>query len=105
MKAFVYILKCSDNSLYTGYTVDLEKRLKTHNSGKASKYTSARLPVKMVFSEECKDKSDALKKEHFIKSLNRDDKIKIIEKKESLQNLYDIYLINKSILKNNRKKI
>ncbi|WP_019138256.1 MULTISPECIES: GIY-YIG nuclease family protein [Peptoniphilus] len=96
MKAFVYILKCADNSLYTGYTVNLEKRLKTHNSGKASKYTSARLPVKMVFSEECKDKSDALKKEYFIKSLNRDDKIKIIENKKSLQDLYDLYLINKS---------
>lgn len=96
MKAFVYILKCADNSLYTGYTVNLEKRLKTHNSGKASKYTSARLPVKMVFSEECKDKSDALKKEYFIKSLNRDDKIRIIENKKSLQDLYDLYLINKS---------
>ena len=96
MKAFVYILKCADNSLYTGYTVNLEKRLKIHNSGKASKYTSARLPVKMVFSEECKDKSDALKKEYFIKSLNRDDKIKIIENKKSLQDLYDLYLINKS---------
>lgn len=96
MKAFVYILKCADNSLYTGYTVNLEKRLKTHNSGRASKYTSARLPVKMVFSEECKDKSDALKKEYFIKNLNRDDKIKIIKNKKSLQDLYDLYLINKS---------
>lgn len=99
MKAFVYILKCSDNSLYTGYTVDLEKRLKTHNAGKASKYTSARLPVEMVFSEECIDKSDALKKEHFIKSLTRENKIKIIEKKKSLQDLYNSYLIDKKISK------
>lgn len=95
MAAYVYILKCSDGSLYTGYTVDLDKRLKTHKAGKASKYTARRLPVEMVFSEECLDKSDALKKEYFIKTLSRNNKLKIINKKKSLQDLYDAYLINK----------
>ena len=96
MSSFVYILKCSDGSLYTGYTNDLEKRLKAHNKGIASKYTSSRLPVEMVFSEECKDKSDALKKEYFIKTLSRGIKIKLINKNLSLQDLYDKYLLKKT---------
>lgn len=96
MSSFVYILKCRDDSFYTGYTNDLEKRLKAHNKGIASKYTAARLPIVMVFSEECKDKSDALKKEYFIKTLSRPDKIKLIEKKLSLQDLYDDYLLKKT---------
>ena len=96
MSSFVYILKCSDGSLYTGYTNDLEKRLKAHNKGIASKYTSSRLPVEMVFSEECKDKYDALKKEYFIKTLSRGIKIKLINKNLSLQDLYDEYLLKKT---------
>lgn len=96
MSSFVYILKCSDGSLYTGYTNDLEKRLKAHNKGIASKYTASRLPVEMVFSEECKDKSDALKKECFIKTLSRGIKIKLINKNLSLQDLYDKYLLKKT---------
>lgn len=95
MASYVYILKCSDGSLYTGYTLDLDKRLKTHNEGKASKYTATRLPVEMVFSEECIDKSDALKKEYFIKTLTRDNKLKLINKKKSLQDLYEAYLLKK----------
>ena len=96
MSSYVYILKCSDGSLYTGYTSDLEKRLKAHNKGIASKYTSSRLPVEMVFSEECKDKSDALKKEYFIKTLSRGIKIKLINKNLYLQDLYDEYLLKKT---------
>lgn len=96
MSSFVYILKCRDDSLYTGYTNDLDKRLKVHNKGIASKYTAARLPLVMVFSEECKDKSDALKKEYFIKTLSRKDKFKLIDKKLSLQDLYDEYLLKKT---------
>lgn len=96
MSSFVYILKCGDGSLYTGYTNDLDKRLKAHNKGIASKYTASRLPVVIVFGEECRDKSDALKKEYFIKTLSRKDKIKLIEKKLSLQNLYDEYLLKKT---------
>ena len=49
---YVYILKCSDNTLYTGWTTSLEKRIKAHNSGKGAKYTRARLPVEIVYFEE-----------------------------------------------------
>lgn len=96
MSSFVYILKCNDGSLYTGYTNNLEKRLKSHNKGIASKYTASRLPVKMIFSEKCRDKSDALKKEYFIKTLSRGNKIKLINKNLSLQDLYDEYLLKKT---------
>lgn len=104
MISYVYILKCSDGSFYTGYTNDLEKRLNAHNSGIASKYTSSRLPVVMVFSEACKDKSDALKKEYFIKTLNRSNKIKLINKNLSLQGLYDDYLLKKLNSKKKKEK-
>ncbi|MGI5949915.1 GIY-YIG nuclease family protein [Peptoniphilus sp.] len=92
---YVYILKCSDGTLYSGYTNDLENRLKTHNSGKGSKYTRARLPVEYAFHLKCKDKSDALKKECFIKSLERSKKIKIINGEEDLNELYNSYLEKK----------
>lgn len=76
---YVYILKCSDDSLYTGYTVDLEKRLITHNRGKASKYTRGRLPVELVYYEELPSKSDALKREYEIKQMERPKKLKMIK--------------------------
>ncbi|NDI35531.1 GIY-YIG nuclease family protein [Chengkuizengella sediminis] len=76
---YVYILKCSDNTLYTGYTNDLNKRVEVHNQGKASKYTRARLPVKMVYFEQCDTKSDALKKEYAIKKLTRVEKLRLIK--------------------------
>ncbi len=59
---YVYILECSDNSLYTGWTVNIDNRLKVHNEGKASKYTRARLPVKLVYLEEYNSKIEAQKK-------------------------------------------
>lgn len=76
---YVYILKCNDNSLYTGYTVNLENRIKDHNKGKASKYTRGRLPVELVYKEKLKSKSDALKREYKIKQLTRDEKLKLIK--------------------------
>lgn len=93
---YVYILKCSDETLYSGYTNDLEKRLKTHNSGKGSKYTRARLPVKYVFYSKCRNKSDALKKENFIKGLKRSKKIKIINGEINLDEIFNSYLEKKS---------
>ena len=71
----VYILKCSDNSLYTGWTDDLQRRLKQHNLGQASKYTRSRLPVEVVYQEEAQTKSDALKREAAIKRLSRQEKL------------------------------
>ncbi|MEF9951397.1 MAG: GIY-YIG nuclease family protein [Clostridium sp.] len=75
---FIYILKCSDNTLYTGWTTDLLRRLKTHQSGKASKYTRARLPVEMVYSESFLTKSEAMKREAAIKKLKRHEKLTLI---------------------------
>ena len=77
---FVYILKCSDNSLYTGITTNLERRLEEHNSSpKGSKYTRARRPVQVVFTKEFENRSGASKEEALIKNLSRDDKFKLIK--------------------------
>ena len=80
---YVYLLKCADDSLYCGYTDDLEKRLKTHNSGKGAKYTKSRLPVSMVYNECLNSKSDAMKREAFIKKLSRIKKIELINRHQS----------------------
>lgn len=76
---YVYILACKDNTLYTGWTVDLNKRIKTHNAGKASKYTRARLPVELVYFEEYEDKIQAQKREYAIKQLKRKEKLELIK--------------------------
>ncbi|MBM4022566.1 MAG: GIY-YIG nuclease family protein, partial [Planctomycetes bacterium] len=65
----VYLLRCSDGSLYTGITNDLPKRLKAHNAGKASRYTRSRLPVTLAYSEPQRSKSAALTREAAIKRL------------------------------------
>ena len=80
MKAWVYILRCSDGSLYTGWTNDTEKRLASHNRGTASKYTRGRRPVEMIFKEEFGTKEEALSREAEIKSLTRSEKLLIVDK-------------------------
>ena len=76
---FVYLLRCSDNSLYCGWTTDLEKRIEAHNSGRGAKYTKSRRPVELVYSEECESKSAAMKREWFIKhKMTREEKLKLI---------------------------
>ncbi len=70
----VYLLRCSDGTLYTGITNDLPKRLKAHAAGKASRYTRSRLPVTVAYTEPQKSKSAALKREAAIKRLRRADK-------------------------------
>lgn len=74
----LYILRCADGSLYTGITTDVEKRLETHRSGKGAKYTRGRGPLELVYSEECGDHSAALKREHEIKKLSRQEKEKLL---------------------------
>ena len=74
----VYILQCSDGSLYTGITNNLELRVKTHNSGRGAKYTKNRLPVRLVYKEYTKDKSTSLKRELEIKKLSRQAKKELI---------------------------
>ena len=76
---FVYILECSDNSLYTGYALDVEKRLQQHNQGLASKYTRARLPAICVYREEIETVSAALKREIEIKKMTREQKLDLIK--------------------------
>ena len=61
---YTYILQCSDGTLYTGFTNNIEKRISTHNKGLGAKYTRGRLPVKLVYTENFKSKSKALKREH-----------------------------------------
>ena len=76
----LYILRCRDGSLYTGITTDVQKRLTAHNVGKGAKYTRGRGPLELVYSEDCGDYSAALKRELEIKSLQREEKLKLIEK-------------------------
>ncbi|MDE7121483.1 MAG: GIY-YIG nuclease family protein [Oscillospiraceae bacterium] len=76
---YVYILECVDGSLYTGYTTDLQKRIRTHNAGKGAKYTRSRLPVKLVYSEIFQDKSSALRREYAIKQFTRAQKLYLIQ--------------------------
>ena len=76
---FVYILRCTDGSLYTGITNDLNRRLEQHNAGTASRYTRSRLPVTLVYHEEPTTKSLALKRELAIKSLSRKAKEALIQ--------------------------
>ncbi len=76
---FVYLLLCSDQTLYCGYTVDLDKRLLAHQSGKGAKYTRARLPVRMVYSEVHPNKSSAMSREYAIKRLSRCEKLALCD--------------------------
>lgn len=83
MAYFVYLLKCSDKSLYCGWTSDLEKRLGLHTKGKASKYTRARLPVKLVYFEKQKSRSLAMRREFRIKSFSRQEKLALVNSKKA----------------------
>ena len=75
---FVYIVECSDNTLYTGVAKDIEARVAEHNAGRGAKYTRARLPVALVYSEKAKDKSTALRREHALKRMRASDKRSLI---------------------------
>lgn len=77
---FVYILRCADDTLYTGWTTDLSHRLSIHNQKKGAKYTKARTPVEMVYSERLTTKSEALSRERAIKKLTREQKLAMIKK-------------------------
>lgn len=79
---YVYILECSDKTLYTGWTNDLDKRIEAHSKGKGAKYTRCRLPVKLVYFEEYEDKISAQKREYAIKQLSRTEKLTLIKTKK-----------------------
>lgn len=81
MSYFVYILECSDGSLYTGIAKDVQKRLDEHNtSDRGAKYTKARRPVKLLYKESSLNRSSASKREYEIKKLSRAKKLQLIDK-------------------------
>lgn len=82
-KHYAYMLRCNDNSIYSGYTNNLDERLEVHNSGKGAKYTRARLPVKLEYFEEFNDKKEALKREREFKKYSHYEKENIIDKFKS----------------------
>jgi len=77
--AVVYILQCADGTLYTGWTTDLERRLRVHNSGQGARYTRGRRPLRLVYREEQPTRSAAQKREAAIRRQSRADKLKLIE--------------------------
>ena len=85
MSNYTYILKCADDTLYCGWTNDLEKRLEAHNSGKGAKYTRSRLPVELIYYEEFETKEEAMSREYHIKKLPREKKLELINKCEELK--------------------
>ena len=82
MKWFVYMLRCKDNSIYTGITNDLKKRIEAHLSGTGSKYLRGKLPIKLVYKENFLDRSDASKREIEIKKLKKKEKELLINFKK-----------------------
>ena len=76
---YTYMLRCADGTLYTGWTNDLEKRLKAHNAGTGAKYTRARLPVELVWYETFDNKLDAQRREYAVKQLTRAQKQALIQ--------------------------
>lgn len=97
MSAFVYMLRCKDGSLYTGWTDDLQHRLKMHQEGKGAKYTRGRGPLELVYREELPDKASALKREYAIKQLKRSEKLLLCQqqavKRQNLQDLENSLLL------------
>ena len=77
-KWYLYILRCKDNTLYTGITTDVARRLEAHRSGKGAKYTRGRAPLELVYQENCGNHSDALKRELEIKAMSRKQKDEMI---------------------------
>lgn len=80
MKNYTYIVRCKDNTLYCGWTNDLEKRIASHNSGTGAKYTRNRHPVELVYYETFETKEEAMRREYAIKQLTRQEKLKLINK-------------------------
>lgn len=76
---YVYIVKCQDNTFYTGWTTQIDKRVETHNKGCGAKYTRSRRPVELVYFETFQDKSSALKREYQIKQMTRQQKERLIK--------------------------
>ena len=76
---YTYIVRCKDDTLYCGWTNNLEKRIASHNTGTGAKYTKTRLPVELVYFESFDTKEEAMRREYAIKQLSRKEKLKLIE--------------------------
>jgi len=83
--AWVYMLRCADGSLYTGWSTDVKRRLQRHNAGAASRYTASRLPVELVYEAPVADRSAALREELRIKRLDRRAKLALIAREPRLR--------------------
>ena len=86
-KNFTYIVECSDHTLYTGWTNNLEKRIEAHNAGKGAKYTKTRRPVKLVYFETFSTKEEAMSREYSIKKMSRQNKISLISGKMTINSI------------------
>lgn len=82
MECYTYIVECSDGTLYTGWTNDLEKRVRAHNAGKGAKYTKSRTPVKLVYFETFATKQEAMRREYEVKQYTRKEKEALLRKRE-----------------------
>ena len=80
---YVYLLRCSDDTLYCGWTTDLSARVSAHNNGSGAKYTKSRLPAELVYYEEYDDRHEALSREWHIKRLSREEKLELISESKS----------------------
>lgn len=80
---YTYLVRCSDNSLYAGWTNNIEKRLKAHNEGSGAKYTKSRRPVTLAYVEEFETKSEAMKREAALKRMSHQQKEALISRQES----------------------
>lgn len=88
MQWLVYIVECEDGSLYTGSTNDIAKRMEKHRKGTGSKYVKSRTFKRVVYIENCRDKSSAFKREYEIKQLTREEKMRLISKKIQISNYF-----------------
>lgn len=86
---YTYIVRCADGSYYTGWTVDLEKRMDAHNSGKGAKYTRNKGPVELVYYETFDTKQEAMSREWYIKKLSRAKKQQLIDSEDNPLDLSD----------------
>lgn len=91
MSWFVYIVECSDYTLYTGITNNFEKRIKEHNEGSGAKYTKSRRPVKVVYKETHSTRSSALKREYKIKKMSRKKKLDLVKLYAGVAYWYGLY--------------
>ena len=82
MECYTYIVECSDGTLYTGWTNDLQKRIQVHNAGKGAKYTKSRTPVKLVYCESFSTKEEAMRREYEVQHYTRKEKEALFRRKE-----------------------